>query len=265
MRHRSSLLRPFAKGSYYGFQFVCYVLMGLLGVILAFGMLIQFGGGWQRAGGGLPNRIKSTDNLKAIGLAIHKYSDVRGAFPPAYRAGNDGKRLLSWRVLILPLLEHGTLYREFHRDEPWDSEHNKRLIDKMPDVYKSPSSKVSVAGKTNYLAVRGEKSVFPGGKGVTFQEITDGAANTIMTVEVSDDRAVIWTKPDDFQYDEQHPLEGLRMRGEEDAKVFLAGMADGSVQYLSAAIEPKTLNALFTQNGGEHVDVGRSSEKPSSP
>ena len=226
-------------------------------------MLIQFGGGWQRPLGDTPKRIKSTANLKAIGLAIHNYLDVHRAFPPAYIAGKDGKPLMSWRVLILPYLEHASLYREFRLDEPWDSENNKRLIDRMPVVYKSPFSKLSGEGKTNYLAVRGEKTIFSRAEGVTFQEIADGSSNTIMTVEVLDDRAVIWSKPEDFQYDEQHPLEGLCMRGEDHPEVFLAGMANGSAQYLSVAIEPKTLNALFMRNSSEHVDKDRPAEETS--
>ena len=112
-------------------------------------------------------------------------------------------------MLILPFIEQDALYKQFHLDEPWDSEHNKQLIAKMPPEYKSPNSKVSGEGKTNYLTVRGPQSVFPGKKALSFQDIPDGTSNTIMTVEVTDDRAVIWTKPDDFEYDPQDPLKGL--------------------------------------------------------
>ena len=45
------------------------------------------------------------NNLKQIGLAMHNYHDAHRAFPPAYRAENSGRPLLSWRVLILPYLE----------------------------------------------------------------------------------------------------------------------------------------------------------------
>ena len=59
---------------------------------------------------------------------MHVHHDAKQSFPPAYTADKDGKPLLSWRVLILPYVEQNELYKQFHLDEPWDSEHNKPLI-----------------------------------------------------------------------------------------------------------------------------------------
>ena len=42
----------------------------------------------------------------------------------------NGKPLLSWRVQILPYIEEQQLYQDFHLDEPWDSEHNIKLLEK---------------------------------------------------------------------------------------------------------------------------------------
>ena len=69
---------------------------------------------------------------------MHNYHLAHGHFPPAYNKSPDGKPLLSWRVHILPYLEQKSLYDEFHKDEPWDSEHNKALITRMPAVYYLP-------------------------------------------------------------------------------------------------------------------------------
>jgi len=67
-------------------------------------------------------RAQCTNNEKQIALAIHNYiSRHQTTFPPAYRTGKAGKPLLSWRVLILPFLEEGAIYKEFHLDEPWES------------------------------------------------------------------------------------------------------------------------------------------------
>jgi len=158
---------------------------------------------------------------------------------------------LSWRVLILPYIEDQPLYEQFHLDEPWDSEHNKKLIRQMPQTYRSPNSTVSRQWKTNYLTVRGKDTIFSGKEGARIASITDGTSNTIMTVEVSDARAVIWTKPDDFAYDKQNPLKGLV--GLQPGG-FIAGFADGSVRFLRSSISPKTLNLLFTRNDGKPVD-----------
>ena len=107
-------------------------------------------------------RMQSSNQLKQIALAMHNYAQANRKFPPAYTSDKDGKPLLSWRVLILPFVEQDGLYKQFHLDEPWDSEHNKKLIANMPSTYKSPGSKVSGEGKTNYLTVRGKNTIFPG-------------------------------------------------------------------------------------------------------
>jgi type II secretory pathway pseudopilin PulG len=197
-------------------------------------------------------RAASQNNMKRIGLGMHNYATVNKTFPPAYKADANGKPLLSWRVLILPFVsdDGDELFKQFHLDEPWDSDHNKPLIAKMPAIYRNPNSAVSGEGKTNYLTVRNEKSVFPGGKGIGFADITDGTSNTIMTVEVPDDKTVIWTKPDDFTYDESEPMKGLTgLR----AGGFIAGFADGSVRFIASSIDATVLKALFTRNGGEAV------------
>src|SRR5262249_26236289 len=79
-------------------------------------------------------RNRSAERLKQIACALQNYHDVCGQFPAV---GNfkDGKALLSWRVHILPYLGEEKLYREFHLDEPWDSDHNKALIARMPPIY----------------------------------------------------------------------------------------------------------------------------------
>ncbi len=85
---------------------------------------------------------RSANNLKQIGLAMHNYASAnKDDFPPAAVCDKKGKPQLSWRVLILPYIDQNELYKQFKLDEPWDSEHNKKLIEKMPAVYKLPGAK----------------------------------------------------------------------------------------------------------------------------
>jgi hypothetical protein len=195
-------------------------------------------------------REQSVHNMREIALAMHKYADAKRTLPPPYVADKVGTPLLSWRVLILPYLGQESLYKQFHLDEPWDSQHNKQLIPRMPAVFMSPNSKVSDQAKTNYLTVRGEDTAFPGTKGIGFAEIRDGLSNTILTVEVSDAKAAAWTAPHDFLYDRQDPIHGLVGLWPDG---FLAGFADGSVRFIWSSISPADLKALFTRNGGETV------------
>src|SRR5262249_25696015 len=74
---------------------------------------------------GSAKRPKSTNNLKQRARAMHNSHGTNRHFPAQAVYSPDGKPLLSWRVLILPYIEHDDLYKQFHLDEPWDSAHNK--------------------------------------------------------------------------------------------------------------------------------------------
>src|SRR5215208_5386317 len=74
------------------------------------------------------------ENLKQIALAFHNHHDANGRLPGNI-CDKNGKALLSWRVQILPYLEEDKLYFEFKLDEAWDSDHNKKLIEKLPKTY----------------------------------------------------------------------------------------------------------------------------------
>jgi hypothetical protein len=204
--------------------------------------------------------VASRNNLKSILIAMHNHHDTLKSFPAAYSMDPEGKPLLSWRVLLLPFLGHDQLFRQFHLDEPWDSEHNKTLISQIPPPYRSAKNTLP-EGKTTYLTLRGPNTLFPPtadaerGKGqqtrgTPMRDIRDGTANTIAVVEVVDAHAVIWTAPEDFTYDASNPSQGLLGVYQHG---FPVGLADGSVPFLTKATSPETLKAMFTSNGGEVV------------
>ena len=109
-----------------------------------------------------------------IMLGLLNFESARGAMPAHAVYSDDGKPLLSWRVQILPYLEHQDLYNQFHLDEPWDSEHNKQLVEQMPEVFRDPASKLTTAdGKSNYLGVTGESAVYRQGEKGTGQDFAE--------------------------------------------------------------------------------------------
>jgi hypothetical protein len=195
-------------------------------------------------------RAQSMNNLKQISLGLLNYETSFNKFPPRAIFDKQGKPLLSWRVTILPYLDQGNLYKAFHLDEPWDSEHNKKLIAQMPPQYRNPSS-AAPPGMATYLAVSGKGLMFDGSEGRKMAEITDGLSHTIMVVEANDDRAVPWTKPEDWECDPQRPLAGL---GSAHPGGFCAACGDGSVHFFSKSIDPKLFYALLTIAGGEVVN-----------
>jgi hypothetical protein len=199
--------------------------------------------------------IRLSTNMRRIVLAMQNYADSnRGTMPAHAIYSNDGKPLLSWRVQLLPYLEQEKLYQQFHLDEPWDSEHNKKLMEKMPDVYHGLNAKQNREGKTIFVVPVGPQAAFPvGPKGLKFPaSFLDGTSNTVLVVTIDDAFVVSWTRPEDLRFDSKHPAAGLGRlpRGH------LVGMADGSVKFLSATIDPASLLPAFTPAGGEVLPRG---------
>lgn len=197
---------------------------------------------------GAADRARVMNGLKQTGLALHCYHDVASHFPRAANYSKDGKPLLSWRVHVLPYLDQDQLYKQFKLDEPWDSEHNKKLIAKMPAVYRT--SENLEPGKTTLLGVAGDRAMFPSDKAVKISEVRDGTSNTIIVVDADESRAVTWTKPEDYKYDPAKPGAGLT--GRFDGR-FAALLCDGSVRIISGKIEPKLLNLLFDRDDGQVI------------
>ena len=227
---------------------------------------------------------RSRHNLKQIGLAFHNYHNKHGFFPPGVIEENGVKR--SWRVEILPFLEQKDLYEQYHKDEPWDSEHNKKIIAKIPDVFRDPSDD-SKPNSSSYFMLTSKHAVTntpragivaPGGgfgafmplenatlftdepvdikageKGPKIMDFFDGTSNTILVVEAS--RNVPWTKPEDIPVDPEKIAELLKedLGGNHDGG-FLTLLADGSVHFIPKSITPAKLKKLITPTGGEVIE-----------
>jgi hypothetical protein len=201
---------------------------------------------------GAADRTRSTNNLKQLVLAMHNYHDTYNRFPAAATYSAAGKPLLSWRVHLLPFLDQAELYKQFKLDEPWNSDHNKKLVTKMPRVFDSTGNrKLADEGMTTYLAPRGKETMFPPEKeGLRIRDVLDGTSNTIFLIDADDSRAVPWTKPEDLEVDLSDPMKDLSLRFESG---ILMAFVDGSVRFLQKKIDKATLKALFTRAGGEVV------------
>jgi len=206
-------------------------------------------------------RELAAKNLQRLAVAMLNYQELFGNLPAAsshtYRIGGkilESKYPHSWRIELLPFLElKYTLRDQYHFDEPWDSEANRKMLAQMPDVFRSPFDEPGSAN-TSYFVLNGPDTAFPGEVGIRLQEITDGTSKTFSIVEAQ--RAVPWTKPEDIEYaaDKPVPKLGGWVPGE-----FLAGAVDGSVYRVSSDIDETTLRAWITRNGRE---VGQELPRP---
>ncbi len=210
-------------------------------------------------------RTQSANNLRQQALAAHNFESAFQNFPAGYSTNQKGEKLLSWRVHILPFIEQNNLYQQFKLDEPWDSDNNKRLIEQMPDVFKSPVSQAK-PGMTVYRGVGGKSGVLgppkkegnPGG--TRFADIVDGSSNTLFLVEATDELAVPWTQPDEGLNPEEFDLKaifGLYPNGTNVA------LCDGSVQFIPPGIDKQAFRFLMEMNDGNIVpDLYEMSDRP---
>ncbi|MHC5543936.1 DUF1559 family PulG-like putative transporter, partial [Singulisphaera rosea] len=230
------------------------IALGCLSCLLPIGIILSVP---FLGPGEATRRVLCGNNLKQIALAMHQYEENHGTLPPAAIIDGAGRPLLSWRVAILPYLELGSLYSKFDLDEPWDSPHNRSLIDLMPNVYRCPSDSEWTSGMANYQVVVGPRTAFPPDfKGMTIPDFTDGTNGTILVSETL--HGVPWTKPDDLSFVTMLPSGGLGSdHGSRDHGGFQAAFVDGSVRFLKSSIPSEVLRSLLTRNGGERIAPDR--------
>jgi hypothetical protein len=185
-----------------------------------------------------------------IGLAMHSYASTFGQLPPAAVCDSHGKPLLSWRVQILPFISEESLYKEFHLDEPWDSEHNIRLLPRMPGTYALPPRKQKQLPDYHTVChvFVGKGTAFESAEGLRLRDdFPDGTSNTILVIEAGE--PVPWTKPEEIPFDPDQPVPPLRTAFKNMIRVVLA---DGSPRKLWLdKISPRTLRCLIMRNDGE--------------
>ncbi len=190
----------------------------------------------------------SANNLRRIAIAMHEYSDKHGILPPAAYWNKAGQACLSWRVLILPQLGHEALYKQFKLDEPWDSEHNKKLLAKMPSVYATPGLTKSRSTETYYRVFVGNGAGFDWIFGMGLPaSFPDGTANTLMCAIAS--TSVPWSKPDELEFDPEKDatkLLGTLPTGQPQVVMF-----DGTVKTLKKLPSKQTLKLLIQRIDGQ--------------
>ncbi len=203
-------------------------------------------------------RTHAMNTLRQFVLASLNYESALGHFPSQGSYSEDGKPLLSWRVHVLPYLEENKLYEQFHLDEPWDSDHNIQLLDQMPTIFESPNLG-DLGGKTVFLAISGEGTVFHKDQKTKFSDIADGSSNTVLFVEADESEAVNWTEPTDWQFDKDDPMHGL---GGLRPGGFNAAFCDGSTRFISNSVDESIWAAICTMAGGEIVSDNDFNRRP---
>lgn len=188
------------------------------------------------------NKQFCSDHLNKIMLALGDYHQAYGRFPPACVTDQNGQPMHSWRVLLLPYLRCGSLYKEYNFNEPWNGPNNRKLFTARPAAYVCPSDKTASGSKaacTNYVAVVSPNAAWSSTKSSTASDVAP-LNRTVMLVEVAD-ADIPWTEPKDLPLDSAEPQRPVAPSSPHlpsasffrtfRPKVHVA-LADGSVQLL---------------------------------
>lgn len=206
-------------------------------------------------------------NIYFLAYALHVYHDTEGSFPPAFVTDSEGNRLYSWRVLLSPYCDQVHFFEAYDLTQSWDDPENLELANKIDFIgftcpsgpnSDDPRDKDFVPGRpryTDYVAVVGPGTAFPGAEAVSLEAITDGPENTILLVEIAHSD-IHWSEPRDLNFD------GMSFRINDPSKPSISSLhndgphvvfADGRSARLSEAIPPDILKALLTIDGGEKI------------
>lgn len=157
-------------------------------------------------------RTSCRNNLKQIGLALHNYHDVFGAFPPAFAVGNGPGGQWSLHARILPYIEGVNLYNIADLSQsytegtppanvkvptylcPSDVNDRPRGTDHYPTSYGYNAGTYTVFEHSSDTVVIGSDTFILGGKladgsfgpnsNTRVKDFTDGTTNTLCFSEV---------------------------------------------------------------------------------
>jgi prepilin-type processing-associated H-X9-DG protein len=237
---------------------------------------------------GASERVQCEYNLKQLMLALHSYQSTGRPAPypskgdpdaPAQRSfpmgcfgpGSTPEERLSWMVALLPYLDQGSLFKQFDVEKGYALNHPAAQTNINAFLCPAANQAEAAGAVTHYIAMSGighnaawqpagaARNGFMGYDRLTSMAmIEDGTSNTIALMET---RVALgpWAcgGPSNLRgFDPADlPLHGDQRPFAGHAGGMHAAMADGSVRFIRASIEPKKLAAAITIAGGEPVDL----------
>ncbi len=234
------------------------------------------------------NRMKCANSLKQLMFAFLSYEDsgrsaaapaanspdvvARQPFPPGCQgSGATPEERLSWVVALLPFMEQESLYRKFDLGKGYAA-NLPAAQTRLPWLLCPSSKELADDAVTHYVGLAGigrDAAPRPAGAGgngfMGYDRLTstalikDGTSNTIALTETRVDLGP-WARGGPstlrgFDPGGVSPQGDRPPFGSHHAGGMNVAMADGSVRFLPASIDPERLAGLITIAGGERVDL----------
>ena len=215
-------------------------------------------------------RVQSKNNLKQLLLAMHNYHDTHNMLPTGTvkDSSEEIDDRLSWIVSLLPFIEQAALYKQIDQKDGWKSDANSDWTGFNIEMLTNPAEPNGREGTTHYVGMAGigkdaadlkvndpKAGIFGYNRQTRFRDITDGTSNTIAVTEASDHFGP-WAQGGRSTIrglTEEPYINGPDGIGSPFPGGMNAGLADGSVRFISENIDPEVFKALITISGGERI------------
>ncbi|HUG18587.1 MAG TPA: DUF1559 domain-containing protein [Planctomycetaceae bacterium] len=194
-------------------------------------------------------------DLHQIGIGLHNIADIHSALPAGGTFDEQGRGMHSWMTMYGSPVQNYFM-DDLRTDEPWNSEHNAPYFRSViPEYLNASLSAAPVRDDEGFGLSHFASNQYVMGPnlGLKIEEITDGTSTTLLVGEVNS-LFQPWGAPTNWR----DPKLGINTtpRGfgsHPDRKGALFAMADGSVEFVSEAIDSRILEALTTPDAGDSV------------
>lgn len=196
-------------------------------------------------------------NIRAICAAVRQYADEHGAYPPAYTVDADGRRLHSWRTLLLPYLGQQAIYSQIDLKQPCHAPVHDAVRSAVIPAYHCPSLEQG-STTTGYLTVVSEESLLGPGRANPTTVVVQPLDLLLVCIEVHATRSGHWMSPFDLSADEFLRMgnnDGAAHTERESDPWFHAGYATGMVESMSAEVSRKKRQAMISAIKRAPVDT----------
>jgi len=217
-------------------------------------------------------RLRCTNNLKQIGLALHSHHSAINRFPRGgyfpITPGSSNPNVISWGAAILPWLEQDNLFQTIRTDLAYTDPVNQPAGGTVVPAYLCPSAHGLMPRKpstdvpsveyarNDYAAINGERGlrsptasnnpergVMILASALALKDILDGTSQTLLVGEAPEGIHSIWISPRNL-FDQSAPISARRSDTSPYASCQLPGIFCDFGQEMSS-YHSGGANALF--------------------